>query len=77
MVPTFILDEMRNYKTYIVPQVNLKKEFELQKFKIYQPFIKDNQITLMFRNGEYVFLGVRISKIIADISSGELQQHVF
>ena len=53
--------------------MNLKKEFDHQKFKIYQPFIKDNQITLMFRNGEYVFLGARISKIIADISSSELQ----
>ena len=52
--------------------MNMKKEFDHQKFKIYQPFIKDNQITLMFRNGEYVFLGARISKIIADISSSEL-----
>jgi hypothetical protein len=37
-----MLEEVRNYKPYINPSKKLKKDFELQKLKIYKPYIMQN-----------------------------------
>ena len=72
-----MLEEIRNHRQYLVPSKTLKKDFDHQKFKIYKPYIMQNQVQLEFRNGDYLFLGVRISRLLEDVNHHEVQQLVY
>ena len=39
LIPSFMLEEIRNYKPFLTPSFNLKRDFEHQKFKIYKPYL--------------------------------------
>jgi hypothetical protein len=42
MAPSFMLDEIKIFKPYIIPNVVLKQEIENQKFKLYKPYLLTN-----------------------------------
>jgi len=75
-VSTFMLEEIRSYKPFLVPTSSLKRDLELLKFKMYKPFIMQNQLQLELRNGDFLFLGVRISRLMQNIQNQEVQQFV-
>jgi len=72
-----MLEEVRNHRPFLTPSQILKKDFDHQKFKIYKPYIMQNQVQLEFRNGDYLFLGVRISRLLEDVNHHEVQQLVY
>ena len=65
--PIFLLDNIKNFKPFISLHASFLRECEQGKYKLYQPYIFENRIQLQFRNGDYAYLGTRISQSLDDM----------
>ena len=61
--PTFLLDQLKRYKDHIQPAYALQRALEDNQMRIFKPALVQDNIQLEFRNGEYVYIASKISRV--------------
>ena len=61
-IPLFIFDRIPHIKKHIIPHYYMANSIQEEHYKLYLPHMKEQNIQLVFRNGDYLYLATPITE---------------
>lgn len=62
-IPTFSFEQIRQFKQYISAHQSLQQQIEDNQYRIFVPYLVQGNILHKFREGDYVYLATKITRV--------------